>query len=174
LINGTVGKVIRIHEDTIVEIETETSDRFRIGKEYRLSRGDSHERYQFPLVLSWAITIHKSQSLTLSKVAVSLKNVFSSGQSYVALSRVRSSKDLFIIDCDINKLTNVAYAVKKRLTKVSEQSRTIEDEVFEAIEDEEDDELAMANWCESKGIVDFDIELDDEEVELHYLEEPQD
>ena len=67
------------------------------------------ERYQFPLELAWAMTIHRVQGLSMDRAVIDLgTDVFAPGQAYVALSRVRSLAGLLL--CNFNvaclRLTN--------------------------------------------------------------------
>jgi ATP-dependent DNA helicase PIF1 len=61
-------------------------------------------RLQVPLILAWALTIHKCQGATLSNVITDLRNVFGCAQVYVTLSRVRSLEGLFLTGIDYTRI----------------------------------------------------------------------
>jgi len=61
--------------------------------------GKKLSRTQLPLRLAWAVTIHKSQGLTLDRIKLGLgKKEFSTGLTFVALSRVKTSDSIMIVE----------------------------------------------------------------------------
>lgn len=102
-VNGTQGEVVKINNNSVVvrlfcngtEVELHP-DVWEHAIGYGKNKKVIATIHQIPLRLAWAITIHKSQGMTLDRAVIDISRTFASGQSYVALSRVRSLEGVFL------------------------------------------------------------------------------
>lgn len=111
-VNGSIGLVVgfnansyprvRLHNGNIIDVTPDS---------WQISDNDEEEILakinQLPLRLAWAITIHKSQGMTLDEAVIDLSQSFSYGMGYVALSRLKSLKGLHLLGinemaCQVN------------------------------------------------------------------------
>ena len=88
-----------------------------------LSENSVHERQQLPLKLAWALTIHKSQGLTLVKAWINIgKTERTSGITYVAISRMRNPVSFVIEPMTLERLTSIRSSLAMKL-KLKEEAR---------------------------------------------------
>jgi ATP-dependent DNA helicase PIF1 len=110
-------------------------------------------RAQVPLILAWALSIHKAQGQTLERVRVNLSRVFEKGQAYVALSRATSMAGLEVIGFDPAKV--MAHEAVRRfyasLSRAGETEANRMTAAKSAGEEDVDDGFALEDEAEWDG-----------------------
>jgi len=98
LVNGDTGVVLQIDETKEqVKVNFNRLGVKWVGREkFHQGNQDFEYRLQIPLKTAWAITIHKSQGMTLDSAVITAGALFADGQCYVGLSRVRSLDGVYL------------------------------------------------------------------------------
>lgn len=105
-VNGSTGQVAYIEHGT-VGIDLDKGSLVEVSKEEESVLDGDGKRVcticQYPILLAWAMTIHRAQGSTIDRVGVDLNGHFETGQTYVAISRCRTADGLFLVG-NINRL----------------------------------------------------------------------
>ena len=127
-INGTLGVVTSFSEIGFPVVKTSakkeiiaTTEEWSIDNENGVSVASF---VQIPLRLAWAITIHKSQGMTLDSAELDLTKTFEKGQGYVALSRLRAFEKLKLLGYNQTALQIDLLALKadQRFMELSDET----------------------------------------------------
>uniref|UniRef100_A0A6C0J4S3 AAA+ ATPase domain-containing protein n=1 Tax=viral metagenome TaxID=1070528 RepID=A0A6C0J4S3_9ZZZZ len=126
LVNGSRGVVIDIDGSGLPIVLFDNGEQVTIQEEiFETESGDNiFTRKQLPLILAWALTIHKCQGATLSNVITDLAEVFDEAQVYVTLSRAKSIEGLFIVNLNYSKI-KCNQTVKKYYTELQSKRSNI-------------------------------------------------
>lgn len=136
-VNGTTGVVEGFDEETKMPIVgTASGQRFvAVPETWVIGDEDSvlASVRQVPLRLAWAITIHKSQGMTLDLAEIDLAKAFEFGMGYVALSRVRTMAGLRLLGINdfALKVNPEILAMDRELRLASDEFRTELDKIIE-------------------------------------------
>ncbi len=132
-VNGTLGKVVGYSYDDMPIIELKDGKRITAEPESWSMEDDMGKTLasynQIPIRLAWAITVHKSQGMTLERAEVDLSRTFEKGQGYVALSRLKDLNGLKLLGFnDIAlQVDTLAYKADLRFQELSRQEERIAD-----------------------------------------------
>jgi ATP-dependent exoDNAse (exonuclease V) alpha subunit len=126
IVNGTLGEIVKFSVKDYPIVKTIEGKTITVYKEtwtIEDEQGEEIASYkQLPLRLAWAITVHKSQGMTLDAVELDLSKTFECGQGYVALSRLKTIDNLLLLGYNLKSLEidNLAFKADQRFKELSE------------------------------------------------------
>ena len=138
--NGTLGEVIEFADNDMPIVETFDKKKILVKPETWQQTNDDGkvlgEISQIPLRYAWAITIHKSQGMTLDAAEIDLGRAFGSGMGYVALSRVKEFKNINLVSIGKHAL-KINSGVLKQDKIFQDKSKRASDAIKKYFEDKE-------------------------------------
>lgn len=130
-VNGTLGEVIGFDVENLPIVKTYGGKKIT-AKPVRwvIEENDEvkAEIRQVPLRLAWAITVHKSQGMSLDAAEIDLRKSFEHGMGYVALSRVKSLKGIQLLG-----VNEMSLCVDPAIIRLDEKLRFASEEVEEEL-----------------------------------------
>ena len=129
-VNGTLGKVVDFEMDAPIVMTTKGERIKAVPMSWAIEEEGKvkAEISQVPLRLAWAITVHKSQGMSLDAVEVDLSKSFERGMGYVALSRVRTLGGLKLLG-----LNGMALQVNDEVSEFDQSLQTFSDTAVDAL-----------------------------------------
>ena len=137
LCNGSQGiiKKFAINGNPVIQFSKGNNSSFEITMNYHIWPSENIPGIgvsQLPLILAWALTIHKAQGATLEVAEIDAgSSIFECGQTYVALSRVKSLEGLYLTSYDAKKI-RINKKVREFYTSLNEDEVTAVAVVSEA------------------------------------------
>lgn len=127
-VNGTLGKISGFDMENMPIVQTVNGKRITAApQEWSIEESGKIKAkiIQIPLRLAWAITIHKSQGMSLDAAHIDLSKSFVNGMGYTALSRVRSLNGLKLMGLNHTalKINSEVLKLDKELKNMSETAR---------------------------------------------------
>jgi hypothetical protein len=149
-VNGTTGIVVDFESDIPI-VKISTGQKIRVIAEDWTIENEAGESIatvsQIPLRLAWAITIHKSQGMTLDAAEIDLSKTFEVGQGYVALSRIRTIDGLRLMG-----LNEMALSVDPLTLRIDEPIKKASEKASDEIDSYSEDELEQRHINYIKGL----------------------
>jgi ATP-dependent exoDNAse (exonuclease V) alpha subunit/DNA-binding MarR family transcriptional regulator len=167
-VNGTVGEVVGFDGGYPIVKDKFNNKYIATPQNWAIEEGSKilAEVTQVPLKLAWAVTIHKSQGMTLDGAVIDLSNSFIEGQGYVALSRIKTLEGLFL-----KGFNHMALQIHGEVKRIDKEFKQISNKIFESVKKLKDEDFQRhhENFLDRIGAKKFKVTKDSGEKLSTYI-----